>query len=83
MTNHGIFPAMLEKQFGGNVEAPAQAFGRESKEERFLSAEADPFAGAKGEERRRPAPFEMTGEGGSRGPYLAFTVQREYTLISL
>src|SRR6266436_4035780 len=32
-----------------------------------LSARADPFAGAKGEERRRPAPFGMTVGGVVRG----------------
>jgi hypothetical protein len=36
-------------------------------EERFLSAQADAFAGANAEEKRRPAPFEMTGwRGGSQ-----------------
>lgn len=36
-------------------------------EERFLSARADPFAGAKGKERHRLAPFEMTAGGAVRG----------------
>ncbi len=36
-------------------------------EERFLSAQADAFAGAKAEEESRPAPFEMTGEGPRKG----------------
>jgi len=35
------------------------------REERFLSAQADAFAGANAQEKSRPAPFEMTsGEGG-------------------
>ena len=38
---------------------------------------------SKGKEKNRPAPFEMTDEGGSGGPYLAFALQGEYTLISL
>jgi hypothetical protein len=29
-------------------------------EERFLSSQADAFAGANAEEKSRPAPFEMT-----------------------
>src|SRR5260370_15344908 len=33
------------------------------REERFLSAQADAFAGANAEEKSRPAPFEMTGGG--------------------
>src|SRR5260370_1363831 len=38
------------------------------REERFLSARADAFAGANAEEKSRPAPFEMTGGGrGQRG----------------
>jgi len=33
---------------------------RSAGEERFLSAQADAFAGANAEEKSRPAPFEMT-----------------------
>src|SRR5260370_40130626 len=51
--------------------------GRGEEEERFLSAQADAFAGANAEEQNRPAPFEMTvgrgglgrgGRGGKRRP---------------
>jgi len=39
---------------------------RNAREERFLSAQADAFAGANAEEKSRPAPFEMTGGGRGR-----------------
>jgi len=36
------------------------------REERFLAARADAFAGANAEEKSRPAPFEMTVGGVAR-----------------
>src|SRR5712664_3977888 len=55
------------------MNSPLQRMGRDSSRRKrdgaaVLSAQADPFARAKGEERRRPAPFGMTGWGwGVRG----------------